>query len=204
MKNKTDYNLAIGLKKGMMLVVAVGDKIKGKTYLKGICDCGQEKGFTYYNFMRGAQLSCGCNRTPKTVSYDYKHPLYKIWISMRARCNNPKDGSYSDYGGRGVRVCDEWENSYQLFYDWCINNGWRQGLFLDKDTIGTGLLYSAEMCAIITRAENNQTRRMVKINHEKALEIRLSKEGINEIAARYDISRATVFDIRAYRTWNNI
>lgn len=198
---KIDYNSWIGVKKGKMTVTGIAKKIGYTPMLNGKCDCGQERVFSYSNFKRGNQLSCGCNRTPKTVSYDYGHPLYKIWVSMRARCNNSNDSAFKDYGARGVVVCELWDNDYQLFYDWCISNGWRRGLFVDKDTKGTGLLYSPEMCAIITRAENNQARRCVKMNFDKVREIRKSDLNAHELAEIYSISYQTIYDIKAGRTW---
>ena len=68
--------------------------------------------------------------------------------------------AYSSYGGRGVKVCEEWEREFESFYQWAICNGWRKGLELDKDIIGDGLLYSPQNCIFVTRKINNQTRRI--------------------------------------------
>jgi hypothetical protein len=53
------------------------------------------------------------------------HPLHKRWIAIRQRCNNPKNEAYHNYGGRGIRVCKEWDN-FKEFYDWCICNGYKR------------------------------------------------------------------------------
>lgn len=186
---------------GIITAVSLAGKIRYKMHLNCICACGEWKVVDYYNFMRGGQLSCGCNQNPKRVSHNYKHPLYKVWISMRGRCNNPNDKFYYNYGGRGVRVCEEWEKSFQKFYDWCVANGWQKGLFVDKDIKGSGLLYSPGTCAIVTRKMNNQARKTVKLNLEKAKQIRQSTLSASDISLKYGISRMTVWDIRSGRTW---
>lgn len=79
-------------------------------------------------------------------------------MGMLDRCYKPMSKSYKFYGGRGVIVCDEW-HSYQVFLNWALLNGWEDGLQLDKDVIGDGLLYSPETCCFVTKLVNaNNTR----------------------------------------------
>lgn len=78
---------------------------------------------------------------------------------MKERCYNPKNKSYKDYGGRGIKVCYEWLNDSQSFIDWCESNKWVKGLFLDRiDNNGN---YSPENCRLVTHMENclNQRKR---------------------------------------------
>ena len=56
-------------------------------------------------------------------AYSHKTPLYGVWKSLRQRCNNPNDPRYKDYGGRGVTICDEW-NDFSNFYKWSMENGY--------------------------------------------------------------------------------
>ena len=51
--------------------------------------------------------------------------LYSIWKNMKHRCGNPKDPKYGSYGGKGIRVCDEWKNNFLAFYEWAISNGYK-------------------------------------------------------------------------------
>lgn len=76
------------------------------------------------------------------------HPLYVVYNNMKARCYNPKNGSYYRYGGRGISVCEEWLNSFQLFYDWCISNGWAFGLKIDRVNNEDG--YHPNNCGFVT------------------------------------------------------
>ena len=85
--------------------------------------------------------------------------LYWVWTSMRQRCNNSKHKRYSDYGGRGIAVCEEW-NKYQSFYDWAMSNGYTAGLTLDReDNDGN---YNPENCRFATYTEQNNNRRKFK------------------------------------------
>lgn len=61
-----------------------------------------------------------------------KTKLYKIWGSMKQRCLNMNDKGYKNYGGRGITVCDEWKNDFISFYQWSVNNGYQEGLTIDR------------------------------------------------------------------------
>jgi hypothetical protein len=92
-----------------------------------------------------------------------KHPLYSVWYGMRDRCYNKNYKLYHLYGGKGVRVCDEWLNSFNNFYLWAIKSGWKKGLVLDKDikARATGvepLLYSPSTCSLVTQKKNLNCR----------------------------------------------
>lgn len=80
--------------------------------------------------------SCGCQSRPigevnKTHGL-YKHPLYGVWLSMRKRCGYPGAGNYAYYGGRGIRVCPEWDQDFMSFYCWSLANGYCEGLELGR------------------------------------------------------------------------
>lgn len=82
--------------------------------------------------------------------------LYKKYYHIKGRCYNPNDRSYKRYGGRGIKMCDEWLNSYQAFEEWSLNNGFMEGLAIDRiDNDGD---YSPDNCRFVTLQENNQNR----------------------------------------------
>lgn len=90
------------------------------------CECGNETHVRTGNLRSGGTSSCGClaselssNRMKKRL---IKHgrtntPEYKTWQSMKSRCYNPKFPYYSDYGGRGIEVCNRWNESFKNFLD---------------------------------------------------------------------------------------
>ena len=75
------------------------------------------------------------------------------------RCNNPTRPEYPNYGGRGIRVCDEWED-YVVFRDWAMAHGWSKGLHVDRiDNDGD---YSPTNCRIVTPAQNARNKRSTR------------------------------------------
>ena len=79
------------------------------------------------------------------------HPLYIVWYNMKARCYNPNNKDYKYYGGRGIAVCDEWENP-NVFVKWALENGWEQGLVTDRTNNDEG--YGPHNCRFVTRRIN--------------------------------------------------
>lgn len=61
-----------------------------------------------------------------------KHRLYPTWTMINARCYNPNTMGYDRYGGRGIKVCDEWHNNFYAFEEWAMANGWKEGLSIDR------------------------------------------------------------------------
>lgn len=91
--------------------------------------------------------------------------LYNKWQKMKARCNNIKHPAYKNYGGRGITVCEEWTHDFMLFYTWAIDNGYKEGLALDRRDNNKG--YSPDNCRFVTHKENDnnkRTNRYVTIN----------------------------------------
>ncbi len=91
-------------------------------------------------------------------------PLNQCWRDMKARCYNPNNKHYNLYGGRGVKVCEEWIQDFKPFYDWAITNGYEQGLQLDKDILSKQKniqppIYSPETCMFVTPKQNSNNKR---------------------------------------------
>lgn len=97
------------------------------------CDCGKEVVASGKNLRANRYVSCGCSKAERITEANLKHGgafkkheerLYGIWKTMKKRCNNPKDKRYHRYGGRGISVCQEWENDYRAFRDWAFSAGY--------------------------------------------------------------------------------
>ncbi len=145
------------------LVVLCRDLNKGgKTCWLCLCDCGNETVVRKGNLQRGQTKSCGCLHQDTTVVHGLcKHPLYYIYYAMKNRCYNDKTKEFKDYGGRGIKVCNEWKNDFKIFYDWAIANGWKHGLHIDR--IYNDGNYEPSNCQFVTPRESaSNTRRKSK------------------------------------------
>jgi len=91
---------------------------------------------------------------------DSKSKLFNIWVGIKQRCLNPNNKSYKNYGAKGVTISDIWINDYQSFKDWSIENGYKEGLSIDKDKLCEELkiypkIYSPTTCLWMTQSENS-------------------------------------------------
>lgn len=135
---------------------------KSRHYYKCLCDCGN------YFEIRGDLLkgknnqSCGCLQYEHAI---VTHGLtgtkvYSVWASMKDRCTNPKSKAYKWYGARGIKVCDEWIESFESFNQWMIENDYQEGLTIDRIDVDGD--YEPSNCRLITQQEQLlNTRRSV-------------------------------------------
>lgn len=199
----------VGVRFGKLYVESINTekhKYSG-VYYNCICDCGNKRVVIGHNLNKNAVQSCGAGGCRATTKYPpRKHPLYTTYKGMIQRCTNPNHESYSIYGGRGVKVCDEWLDSYYNFFVWAINNGWRKGLELDKDKIPkedgrVALMYSPNDCCFLTKKENIYYSSVVKMDHDKADQIRNSCLTAKELATMYGVSTSTIYSIKQNKKW---
>lgn len=138
------------------------------------CDCGNEVVVKGRNLRTGHTQSCGCyckDRTReaaiqyKTIHGQTDSRLYRVWNGMKKRCYNRNNKSYSDYGGRGIVVCDEWRNSYQAFCDWAINHGYKEDaeyMECTLDRIDNNKGYCPDNCRWVSNSYQAFNRRKRK------------------------------------------
>lgn len=87
------------------------------------CACGVQREVYKQPLVRGESTSCGCQARARNAAAHTRHghasgqrtPEYRSWTSMIARCGCPTATDYSDYGGRGITVCDRWRTSFENF-----------------------------------------------------------------------------------------
>ncbi|MDD5358453.1 MAG: AP2 domain-containing protein [Candidatus Nanoarchaeia archaeon] len=131
------------------------------------CSCGKRFVTRIKDVKNGKIQSCGCLRSSMLSKRNTSHgmantKLYGIWEGIKKRCNNQNSPNYSYYGGRGIKICDDWNSSFESFYIWSINNGYKEGLTIDrKDNDGN---YYPDNCRWVTLSVNCRNQRIRKTN----------------------------------------
>ena len=138
---------------------------QGRTFCVAQCSCGVVSVVQADHVRAGRSRNCGCVRRVTLPASSRTHgktmtQLYRVWKGMRERCENPNHKAYLRYGGRGVKVCQEWDTDYTVFEGWALANGWRPGLQVDRKDNGD---YAPESCRIVTSQENSNNRRHNRI-----------------------------------------
>ena len=132
------------MKFGKLTVIEyAGSNSEGKSLFRCLCDCGNETTVLGKLLRNGTTKSCGCligdvlrkrNKRHGCAQRGSTERLYKVWLTIRNRLYNPKSNVYQHYGGRGIRMCDEW-NDYQKFREWAYENGYDPNAARGKCTI---------------------------------------------------------------------
>lgn len=158
----------VGERFGRLTVLCrVEDKVYPKGYKKPqyecVCDCGNKKVVERGNLLTGNTTSCGCYKKELDHKRFLRHgyaenpdKLYQKWLSMRNRCLNPNATGYENYGGRGIKVCAEWDD-YEVFREWAIDQGYKEGLTIDRIDVDGN--YEPNNCRFTTMKEQNNNRR---------------------------------------------
>ena len=122
------------------------------------CECGGTAIVRGTDLTNGHTMSCGCYRKMQKAVPRGQLRLHRIWSNMKQRCGNPNSKDYKYYGERGIQVCDEWKNDFEQFFYWAMNNGYKDGLTIErKDNNGS---YCPENCKWISAsAQHRNTRK---------------------------------------------
>lgn len=154
-----------GQKHGRLTVIRKADY--GKTQWVCRCNCGKELTIPASKFF--ILKSCGCYEKENLNVIKYSAlthgmtntRLYGIWCGIKGRCYNPNVPHYDRYGGRGIKMCDEWKNDFQSFADWAIANGFNlnsTGKEQSIDRINPSGNYEPSNCRWVTQLEQARNR----------------------------------------------
>lgn len=160
----------LGKRFGRLIVKEIIKEEGKNAKYRCICDCGNEVITWYNNLYLGKTLSCGCLSDEQRHRTDNKAHKIKHGLSgtrlaiirngMIGRCYNPKSANWNAYGGRGIKICDEWKNKdtgMKNFYDWAMANGYKDGLTIERIDVNGN--YCAENCTWITMEEQQFNKR---------------------------------------------
>lgn len=140
------------------------------------CDCGNIKKISASNLINGTSYECNkCKgfASAAELGTDSKTlcALNRVYCGIIARCYNPKNKSYPRYGGRGIKVCDEWLNDHKEFYKWAIKAGYKVEMMpygrnkWSIDRLDPNGNYCPENCRWVTLDVQAKNRRNSKQNH---------------------------------------
>lgn len=132
------------------------------------CVCGRETVVKSTHLRRGQISSCGCRKNERISQARRVHgesgtrttKEYRTWINMRIRCNRPMAQGYENYGGRGIRVCDRWQNSYKNFL---ADMGRAPDSTLTLERIDNDGHYEPSNCCWATRSQQIRNRRKPRL-----------------------------------------
>lgn len=161
---------------GRLTVLSRTDSTDKRTRWLCICTCGTSHIARTQGLRNGFTSSCGCaekERLAAPRSHGMSGTLtHRSWCAMKTRCTNPNVPSYADYGGRGIKICEHWINSFENFF---ADMGERPGLNYSIDRINVNGNYEPSNCRWATTSEQmNNTTRSVYLEH-RGLTLSLSE-----------------------------
>ena len=134
------------------------NKTFGNTLWFCRCDCGNTSIAQGGTLRNGGILSCGCLHREKATTHGMEGtPTYYVWSAMKSRCDNQKNKSYPDYGGRGIKYCPQWQRFEQFLADMGMKP---DGLSLER--INNNLGYEPSNCKWATPKEQRRNTRANK------------------------------------------
>lgn len=130
--------------------------------------------------------------------HNRKYRLRATWWNMKNRCSNPKCKGYRNYGGRGIGVCNGWENSYIHFERWALQNGYRHNLQIDRIDVNSN--YTPENCRFVTLRERARNRRPSRKN--VILTFQGKTQCLSAWAREFGMSRQTLHFRLRHSNWS--
>ncbi|MGL5709600.1 MAG: hypothetical protein ACRCW9_01990 [Cetobacterium sp.] len=177
------------------------EKQKNRNYILAKCNCGNYTKVRSDSFVNGGTKSCGCLTKivakKQSTRLFTKHQLTKTKIYRtlqlaKERCNVETNVRFKDYGGRGIKICEDWSTDFMKFYNWALTNGYVVGLSLERVDYNKG--YSPDNCIWIPKEmQARNTRNTYKIKTVEGLKTlkefanykKVSESGLRHFCERY-------------------
>lgn len=174
------------------------------------CECGNKIIALGNSLRNGHSKSCGCTRNEKIRKLNLSHNMsntriYKIWQDLKARCYNPNNKEYKNYGARGITVCSLWKDSFENFYNWAMANGYNESLTIDRINVNGN--YEPSNCRwadSYLQANNRRNTHYVSYNGEvDSLENMCRKLNVNSKIIRYRMNYKKISFQQAVDNFSN-
>lgn len=155
------------------------------------CECGNITEADSGSLRVGYKVSCGCFAKDHARSLNISHGgrnerLYLVWMDMRRRCRDEKDENYKNYGGRGIKVCKEWQD-YAVFRNWALTHGYDKNAKYSTctlDRIDVNGNYEPSNCRFVNmkvQCNNKRNNRVIEFNGETMTAVQWARKlGMND------------------------
>ena len=180
------YGYLIGTTINKWNVIGItGEKNKNGEYTATCkCSCKSEtiKEVPIHWLVHKTAVSCGCAGTCAKLTHgDTKTRLHNIWCDMRKRCRQNKGKNFKHYKSKGIKVCKEWENSYESFKEWSLENGYNDSLTIDRIDVNGD--YCRENCRWVNWEAQQNNR-----GNNKYYIVKGEKKTISELSREYGMT----------------
>lgn len=168
----------------LVFVRRTNERRNGNILWECKCDCGNVTLVKKWDVTSGNTKSCGCLKMDVVKKMNQQNTshgmsgtkIYKIWESMKRRCDSNKTERYSNYGGRGITYCDKWDK-FEGFHEWSKKSGYKEGLSIDRIDVNGN--YEPSNCRWVTlekQSFNKTNSRKVAYKNKELTIAELAKE----------------------------
>lgn len=148
-----DMNILPLMKFGRWSIIGEGF---AKYHMHCVCECGTVKDVYTSALVNGTSKSCGCLHKEKVTTHGYNGTrTYKSYNSMKERCLNPNHQAYEFYGGRGIKICDRWLESFENF----LEDMGERPVERTLDRVDNDGDYTKMNCRWATKSQQNKNKR---------------------------------------------
>lgn len=194
----------IGTKKNFLTARGFTRLPNGRRAFLCECDCGNMKAVEPTQWEQGIVKSCGCKhdelqRESSTTHGHSGDRLYKVYVGMKQRCYNKNSTNYMNYGGRGIRICQEWLDDFMNFYQWAMKNGYDYNAERGEctiDRIDVNGNYEPSNCRWVSediQTNNRRPRKEWKPRMKKMYEYNGRKCSLTELCDSFNTSSSAVY-----------
>jgi hypothetical protein len=171
--NMSVHDARVGTRHGGLLAASfIGITARGAGRYLWQCDCGGLTERDYHQVLRCKTPGCSDCRSERISAWRMgnggpvthghaaggkKTGLYNSWKGMRGRCSERSHKGWRYYGGKGIAVCPEWRDSFEVFRDWALANGYEPGLTIERRDAAKN--YEPSNCEWLTRSQNSRNAR---------------------------------------------